>query len=47
MAPSIRERVEQNVAVWLLGTLLTGFLGGVGAYSAVQEWAGLEPFAEC
>ncbi len=38
---SIRNRVEQNVTVWLLGTLLTGFLSGIGVYRAVQDMAGL------
>jgi len=39
---TIRERVEQNIAVWLLGTLLTGFLSGIAAYKAIQEMAGLK-----
>ena len=38
---SIKNRVEQNVTVWLLGTLLTGFLSGIGVYRAVQDMAGL------
>ena len=38
---SIKQRIEQNVTLWLLSTLLTGFLAGIGAYHAVQEMAGL------
>ena len=37
----IKERIEQNVTIWLLGTLLTGFLAGIGVYRAVQDMAGL------
>jgi hypothetical protein len=40
---NIKEKIEQNVTLWLLGTLLTGFLSGVGAYRAVQDMAGLKP----
>ena len=45
---SIKERIERNVTVWFLGTLLTGFLAGVGMYSAIQDMAGLRvvPAAE-
>ena len=39
---SIKKRIEQNVTVWVLGTLLTGFLSGIGAYRAVQDMAGLK-----
>ncbi|MEK7275037.1 MAG: hypothetical protein AAB296_02310 [Candidatus Desantisbacteria bacterium] len=38
---NIKERIEQNVTVWLLGTLLTGFLSGVGAYRTIQNMAEL------
>src|SRR5258708_1247048 len=34
---TLRERIEDNIAIWLLGTLLTGFLAGIGAYKSVLE----------
>ena len=40
---TIRQRIEENIAIWLLGTLLTGFLAGVATYKSVQEIGGLEP----
>ncbi len=45
---SIKERIERNVTVWLLGTLLTGFLSGVGVYLTIQDMARLSvvPAAE-
>jgi hypothetical protein len=30
----IKEKVESNPTVWLLGTLLTGFLSGIATYEA-------------
>lgn len=39
---TLKERVEDNVAIWLLGSLLTGFLSGIAAYKAVGEMAGRE-----
>lgn len=30
--PRLKDRVENNVVIWLLGSLLTGFLAGLGAY---------------
>ena len=39
---SLRERIENNITVWLLGTLLTGFLAGIGAYKAIIEIAQLK-----
>jgi hypothetical protein len=38
----LRTRVEENVTIWLLGTLLTGFLAGIGVYRAIQDMAGLK-----
>jgi hypothetical protein len=38
---NIKDRIERNATVWLLGTLLTGFLSGVGVYRAIQDMAGL------
>lgn len=40
---TFKERVEANAVLWLLGSLLTGFLSGISAYRAVQEIGGLEP----
>jgi hypothetical protein len=39
---NIREKIERNVTIWLLSTLLTGFLAGIGVYRAVQDMAGLK-----
>lgn len=38
---SIKEKIEENVIVWLLGTLLAGFGSGIATYKAVIEIAGL------
>lgn len=38
---SIKEKVEENVVLWLLGMLVTGFLSGIGAYKAILEIAQL------
>ena len=40
---SIRERVEQNVTIWLLGTLLVGFLAGLATYEGILAIAQLTP----
>jgi hypothetical protein len=39
---TIRESVEGNVVVWLLGTLITGFTAGLGVYEGVLRIAQLE-----
>lgn len=39
---TLKERIEQNIAIWLLGTLLTGFLSGIGAYRGILEIAALD-----
>jgi len=38
---NIKERIEHNITLWILGTLLTGFLSGIGVYRTIQEIAGL------
>lgn len=43
---TLRERVEDNVAVWLLGSLLTGFLSGIATYKAILEMGGLESISK-
>ena len=39
---TLRDRVENNIGLWFLGAVCTGFLGGIAAYSAVLEMARLE-----
>jgi hypothetical protein len=39
---SLKDRIENNVTVWLLGSLLTGFLAGIGTYKAILEIAHLK-----
>lgn len=39
---NLREKIEDNLAIWLLGALFSGFVGGIGAYRAVLEMAQLE-----
>lgn len=41
--PSFRERVEANITVWLLSTLLVGFLAGFATYRTIQEVGGIQP----
>jgi hypothetical protein len=38
----IKEKVENNVVVWMLGTLLAGFLAGIGTYEGALEIMNLE-----
>ena len=33
----IKETVENNIVVWMLGTLLTGFLAGISTYEGAQK----------
>jgi hypothetical protein len=34
---SLKEKIEKNLALWVLGLLLAGFLAGVGAYKTMLE----------
>ncbi len=34
---NIKQLIEQNITIWLLGTLFTGFAAGFGAYRAILE----------
>ena len=43
---TLRERIEDNPVVWLLGSLLAGFLAGIGAYQAILEIAHLKVVPE-
>lgn len=39
---NLREKVENNLTIWLLSALLAGFLAGVGTYESVLKIAQLE-----
>ena len=39
---TLRDRIENKLTVWLLGTLLTGFLAGIATYRTVLEMAQLK-----
>jgi hypothetical protein len=39
---SLREKIENNLIVWLFSTLLAGFMAGVGTYKTILEVAQLE-----
>lgn len=37
--PGLKDRIENNVTIWLLGTLLAGFLAGISTYEgALKIW---------
>lgn len=40
---TLKERVEENVVLWLLGSLFTGFLSGIAAFRSIQEIGDLQP----
>ena len=39
---SLREKLENNIVIFFLTTLLTGFLAGIGTYQAILKITGLE-----
>lgn len=39
---SLKEKIENNIAMFFLGTIITGFLAGIGTYKAILEIAKLE-----
>lgn len=43
---NIRERIENNLVIVFLATLLTGFLAGIGAYEAILNIAHLKVISE-
>ena len=43
---TIRTLVERNVVIWLLGTLVTGFVAGWGAYETILAVAGRKLVSE-
>lgn len=38
----LKHKIENNVTIWLLGTLLTGFLAGIGTYEGALKLMKLE-----
>ena len=42
----IRERIENNLIIFFLATLLTGFLAGIGTYEAILNIAHLKVISE-
>ncbi|MEA2690685.1 MAG: hypothetical protein QOJ16_72 [Acidobacteriota bacterium] len=39
--PSLRQKIENNLVVWFLGTLLVGFMAGMTTYKAILDIAQL------
>jgi hypothetical protein len=39
---SLREKIEDNLTIWLLTMLVTGFVAGIATYKAILEIAQLE-----
>lgn len=39
---TLKERIEDQPVIWLLGALFTGFLVGIGTYQGIMEIASLE-----
>ncbi len=39
---ALRERIENNPIIWLLSTILAGFLAGIGTYDGILRIAKLE-----
>lgn len=42
---TLRQKVEDNLALWVLGFLFTGFMAGVGSYRAILHFAQLDTVA--
>lgn len=40
--PSLKDRIENNIAIWLLGSVLSGFLAGIGTYEGALNLMSLE-----
>lgn len=38
---NLKAKIENNITIWFLGTLLTGFLAGIATYTAVLKIAQL------
>ena len=41
-----KDKIENNITLFFLGVLLTGFLAGIGTYKAILEIAKLEVVPE-
>ncbi len=39
---NLKEKIENNLTIWILGVLLTGFLAGLGTYKGILKIANLE-----
>jgi hypothetical protein len=39
---TFKERIENNLAIWMAGVIVTGFVAGFGAYQAILSIAHLE-----
>jgi hypothetical protein len=39
---TLKERIENNLTIWFLGAIVTGFVAGVGAYQGILSIAQLE-----
>ncbi|MCI5115155.1 MAG: hypothetical protein D3920_03090 [Candidatus Electrothrix sp. AW2] len=42
----IKEKIENNIVVWMLATLLTGFLSGIATYEGALKIMGLETISK-
>jgi hypothetical protein len=42
---NLKDKIENNVVIWFLGTLIAGFVAGIGTYEAFVRMARLEPVA--
>lgn len=43
---NIKEKIENNIVVWMLGILLTGFLAGIATYEGALEIQNLETISK-
>lgn len=42
----LKEKIENNIVVWMLGTLLAGFLAGIGTYEGALKMMNLEKISK-
>lgn len=40
---TLKEKIEQNLTLFLLSAIITGFVSGIAAYKTIQDIAGLKP----
>jgi len=38
----IEDKIKQNIVIWFLGTLLTGFVSGIAVYEAIIKISKLD-----